>query len=263
METSKAFWLQFSHRNQKYGETVEEYAADLKKLYDKAHVRRDRETRREDLLRRLLDGLADDKARFHVEFIKEPNDIDNAVFQVVCFQQTKQTNRNTDPSHFRSLTDTCNNSDSDSEGKSVARAAPGKNKDRIIQHTAKTETSTGNGHMKKEAFDLDKLRDIVRTELQAISATTLSAPNQYKDKVGQFHTSQNYQPGYRPSNNGRYQQQYNNTGSRRGCYLCGDMSHFKANCPQNRYKRPQPPCENNNHNSNGQDLNDKGLASQA
>ena len=95
------------------------------------------------------------------------------MFQVVCFQQTKQTNRNTDSTHFRSLTDTLNNSDSDSEDKSVARAAPGKNKDRIIKHTAKTETSAENSPMKKEAFDLEKLRDIVRTELQAISANTL------------------------------------------------------------------------------------------
>ena len=90
VETSKAFWVQFSHRSQKYGETVEEYAAELKKLYDKALVRRDTETRREDLLRRFLDGLVDDKARFLVEFIKEPTNIDDAVYQVVCFQQTKQ-----------------------------------------------------------------------------------------------------------------------------------------------------------------------------
>ena len=39
---------------------------------------------------RFLDGLVDDKARFHIELIKEPTDIDEAVYQVVCFQQTKQ-----------------------------------------------------------------------------------------------------------------------------------------------------------------------------
>ena len=64
-----AFWVQFSHRDQKYGESVEDNAAELKKLYDKAHVRRENDTRRDDLLRRFLDGLIDDKARFHVEFI--------------------------------------------------------------------------------------------------------------------------------------------------------------------------------------------------
>ena len=54
IETSKTFGVQFSRRNQKIGETVEEYAAELKKLYDKAHARRDKETRREDLLRRFF-----------------------------------------------------------------------------------------------------------------------------------------------------------------------------------------------------------------
>ena len=96
VETSKAIWDQFSHRDQKCGESVEDYAAELKKLYDKAHVRRDNDTRRDDLLRRFLDGLIDDKARFHVEFIKEPSDIDDAVYQVVCFQQTKQKRKSSD-----------------------------------------------------------------------------------------------------------------------------------------------------------------------
>ena len=68
-ETSKTFGVQFSRRNQKIGETVEEYAAELKKLYDKAHAWKDKETRCEDLLRRFLDGLTEEKARFHVKFV--------------------------------------------------------------------------------------------------------------------------------------------------------------------------------------------------
>ena len=49
-------------------------------LYDKAHASRDRQTRTEDLLRRFLDGLNDERAIFHIEFVKEPSDIDQAVF---------------------------------------------------------------------------------------------------------------------------------------------------------------------------------------
>ena len=59
------------------------------RLYDKAHANRDEETRREDLLRKFLDGLYDGKARFQVEYVKEPRDIDEAVYQVVDFQETR------------------------------------------------------------------------------------------------------------------------------------------------------------------------------
>lgn len=102
---------------------VEDYTADLKKLYDKAHVRRDSETRREDLLRRFLDGLVNDKARFHVEFIKEPKDIDEAIYQIVCFQQTKQKNKSSDYNNAMSLNHAESNSDSDD--KTISRAALG------------------------------------------------------------------------------------------------------------------------------------------
>ena len=89
MVTKKTYGAQFSHRCQKANESVEEYAAELKRLYDKAHANRDEETRREDLLRRFLDGLYDEKARFQVEYITEPSDIDEAVYQVVDFQETR------------------------------------------------------------------------------------------------------------------------------------------------------------------------------
>ena len=41
------------------------------------------------MLRRFLDGLYDEKARFQVEYVKEPRDIDEAVYQVVDFQETR------------------------------------------------------------------------------------------------------------------------------------------------------------------------------
>jgi hypothetical protein len=45
-------------------------------LYDKAYANRDKQIREEYLLRRFLDGLNDERIRFHVEYIKEPNNID-------------------------------------------------------------------------------------------------------------------------------------------------------------------------------------------
>ena len=54
-----------------------------------AHSNRDENTRQEDLLWRFFDGLYDQKARFQVEYVKEPRDIDEAVYQVIDFQETR------------------------------------------------------------------------------------------------------------------------------------------------------------------------------
>ena len=90
VETTRTYSAQFSNRIQKSGESVENYAADLKRLYDKAHANRDRSTRREDLLRRFLDGILDEGARFQVEYVKEPKHIDAAVYEVVNFVDTRK-----------------------------------------------------------------------------------------------------------------------------------------------------------------------------
>ena len=63
VETAQLYSARFSTRNQKPDETVEEFVAELKRLYDKGHPLRDRRTREEDLLRRFFDGLLDDRAR--------------------------------------------------------------------------------------------------------------------------------------------------------------------------------------------------------
>ena len=90
VETSRSYAVMFSRRNQRSGETVEEYAAELKALYDKAHPYRARSVRDEDLVRRFLDGLKDDEARFEVEYHKEPQNIDDAVYCAVSYIQTKK-----------------------------------------------------------------------------------------------------------------------------------------------------------------------------
>ena len=56
VETEKHFASKFSRRLQKKGETAAEYAADLKRLYAKAYKNRDNRIKREDLVRKDLDG---------------------------------------------------------------------------------------------------------------------------------------------------------------------------------------------------------------
>ena len=93
IETARSFASKFTSRTQKQGETAEDFAADLKRLYDRAHGYRDRRTRDEDLVRRFLDGLRDEEVRMEVEFNKEPQNIDEAVYYVVNLVQIRNAGR--------------------------------------------------------------------------------------------------------------------------------------------------------------------------
>ena len=89
IETPKQYAAQFSHRDQHQGESIIEYACDLKRLYNKAFPDRDRRIRDQDLLRRFLDGLQDNDARFHIEFVKDPQDIEDAEIECIKFFQAR------------------------------------------------------------------------------------------------------------------------------------------------------------------------------
>ena len=91
VETEKTFAAKFSKRVQREDETIE-FAADLKRLYAKAYKNRDSRTKQEDLVRRFLDGMRDSDASFEIEFHKEPDNIDEAVYHVVNFIQTRRRN---------------------------------------------------------------------------------------------------------------------------------------------------------------------------
>lgn len=91
IETAKSFASKFAHRYQRQGESVEEYAANLRELYDRAHARRDKKTRDEDLVRRFLDGLRDEEARFEIEFHKDPSTLDEAVYYAVTFSEVRKS----------------------------------------------------------------------------------------------------------------------------------------------------------------------------
>ncbi|KAH3832778.1 hypothetical protein DPMN_106073 [Dreissena polymorpha] len=111
IENPRTFAAKLSQRDQKQNETAEVYAAELKRLYDRAHTRWDGATKKEDLVRRFLDGLRDEDVRWEVEYVKEPRDIDEAVYHVVNYIQTRKrhqvgSNRRQRPVHRTGGTET-------------------------------------------------------------------------------------------------------------------------------------------------------------
>ena len=86
----RTFAARFSQRTQRQGETAEEFAAELKRLYAKAYNLRGETTRQSDLVWRFLDGLRDSDSRFEVEYNKKPVNIQEVVFHVVNFVQLKR-----------------------------------------------------------------------------------------------------------------------------------------------------------------------------
>ena len=82
--------------NQKSTEGVEDYAVELKRLYDKGNATRPLVIRQDDLLRRYQYGLADRKVAQQVEFVKEPKTIDEAVVEVVPYMESSRRVKGSD-----------------------------------------------------------------------------------------------------------------------------------------------------------------------
>lgn len=85
LENKRVYKTQFNNKRQGRNESLEEYAADIKRLYDWAHPNRDASTRQEDLISKFLHGLWDSKARQYIELHKEPTSIEEAVQQVAAY----------------------------------------------------------------------------------------------------------------------------------------------------------------------------------
>ena len=91
VETNKSYRALFSKRTQHFGESVENYASELKRLYDKAYPGKNPEMRRTLLLQQFMSGLWDRQAKCAVEYFKEPSSIEDAVHNVVMYIETHQT----------------------------------------------------------------------------------------------------------------------------------------------------------------------------
>ena len=234
VETKRTFAAQFSQRTQRQGETAEEFAAELKRLYAKAYNFRGETTKQEDLVRRFLDGLRNSDARFEVEYNKEPVNIDEAVFHVVNFVQTRRRGSAEEYSDrkFKKYTRRTNvesDGSSDEEGQA-------EDNDRVYRLPAKKDTvqnfKADRDQKKKES---DKPTD--NASLKVLNGTK----DLMQDLVKQILELTKTTSG----NTDTQQQQRPYIGRNVLCYGCGILGHMVRDCPQKgnngRNQRPYAP----------------------
>ena len=256
VETSKVFGVQFSHRDQKPGETVENYAAELKRLYEKAYGRRDEQTRREDLLRRFLDGIYDEGARFHVEYVKEPEDIDAAVYEVVNFMQTRRrtaTRKEGNGGHARKPQrvakalecESSEESDSEDTAYRVARTS-GK-----PPHKTSPPPELKNKGGNEKNSDQSKQNDNCLTEVKKLRNDFIKMTDELKLRMDKVET-RNDKNGLNlmPKERNSQLPSQNNGVFNGNCYKCGIYGHSARNCGAfNRLTQMQCPRGNWDNNT--------------
>ncbi|MCG8033222.1 MAG: hypothetical protein JAZ03_13720 [Candidatus Thiodiazotropha taylori] len=246
VETKKTYGAQFSKRNQKVSETAEEYAAELKRLYDKAYSKRDSETRQEDLLRRFLDGLYDDKARFQVEYVKEPKTIDEAVFFVVDFEETRRKPSMYEGSDKKMKRQVRNfnisYSDSDCFENETEQQVSSK-KRRPIR-----KANNGAGPVGNQAGNINKGREPRNASQQKKgqeprSQTTEQDKGKIEkwmceilQKISQLENDRNNAPAKEQTGLRSYQRTDRPMGSVQ-CYSCLNYGHYSRNCPYKEDKQ--------------------------
>ena len=248
IETPRTFAAKFSQRDQRQNETAEEYAADLKRLYDLAHKRRDGATRREDLVRRFLDGLRDEDVRWEVEYVKEPRDIDEAVYHVVNYIQTRKrhqigSNRRQRPVRRTETEVTDSENESDTETVEYALRVPSRKQ---FKRQEKTEQKRNGSQPVRKTVDKNSNTEVKDDVIQALLQTIEELSKKVETATA------------KPARDD----------SRRGpirCYNCNGESHFARECPNKpqQFNRPayqsyRPYNTNNlyqNQKENRQTLN--------
>ena len=120
VESKRGYKLKWTELKQTPSQTVEELAAHIKFLHDKAFPNRDQKTRREDMVSKFFEALTDTGAKAQVQFVKNPKNIDDAVKYVVHYSDTYKSKKSDGKAR---ATKTETDSDGEEQDGVVVRAA--------------------------------------------------------------------------------------------------------------------------------------------
>ena len=213
----------------------------MKRLFDKAFPGQDRKARQQDLLQRFHSGLSDKEAKFQVEYVKNPPDIDSAVDELVNFMEIRKIQGKTTTQISSKVVRFENsNSYADEEKAKTKLETPCTNPspEKVVRNdNSFTNTAPDSAlvsvfkeleALRKELHDLRTSRlcckeEHQRNPMQNLSGNLNQSQNQFRSSNKKYR-GQNFIHGFRKN---RYHQNYQNNPHNNANVQSGFNSNFK------------------------------------